>query len=191
MKKRDSATSARMKNDPLPNIELTHGRVLWVLEAMGLSSGVEFATFNHYIKSLRKLGVPFGRGEAVIGVDRLARYTFYHLVELCLALSLRVYGILPDSVICELRGYRRELYAMYRRAYLEHQSGLGAPVRVISPGFGEFGLSGVHLDLQIRVSGGRAVEFGPPRSCRRLRLFDSIRASRYPRECTFRSIFPP
>lgn len=176
MKELDRPTTVRM-TELVPDIELTHGRAVWVLEAMGFSAGVGSDTFNHYIKSLRKLGVPFGPGEGGTGTGRTVHYAFCHLVELCLALTLRVYGALPDSVLRELKTYRRELYAMYRRAYLEHRTGLGAPVQITVSGLDRFEMSGIYLDLKIRVGGGRAVEFGPPRLLspfEALRLYSAI-----------------
>lgn len=172
MRELDLPTKARMTSELVPDIELTHGRAVWVLEAMGFGAGVGSDTFNHYIKSLRKLGVPFGPGEGGTGTGRNVRYSFCHLGELCLALTLRVYGVLPDNILRELKTYRRELCAMYRRAYLEHRSGLGAPVRIAASGHDGFEMSGIYLDLKIRVGGGRVLEFGPPRL---VSSFDALR----------------
>jgi hypothetical protein len=114
------------------------------------------------VKSLRKLGVPFEYGEMGNGSRKPVRYSFNHTMELALALTLRVYGRLPDSVLEGLLKSRHELYALYRRPYLEHTTGLGAPVRVAAKGRTGFDLSDVYLDFRIRFSGGRLVGFGPP-----------------------------
>jgi hypothetical protein len=155
-------TKARVTSDLVPDLELTHGRSLWVLAKMGFAAGVTPVTFNHYVKSLRKLGVPFAYGEIGTGSGKPVRYSFNHLMELSLALTLRVYGTLPDSVLEGLVQSRHDLYALYRRAYIEYTTGLGAPVRVAARGRTGFGLSGVYLDLRIRFSGGRLSGFGPP-----------------------------
>src|SRR5271170_88620 len=111
-------TKARVTSDLVPDIQLTHGRAVWVLQAMGFGAGVTPLTFNHYIKSLRKLGVPFAHGEGGTGSRRTVRYSYNHLMELCLALTLRVYGTLPDPVLAGIIQYRQELRELYRRAYL-------------------------------------------------------------------------
>jgi hypothetical protein len=156
-------TKARVTSDLVPDIQLTHGRAVWVLQTMGFGAGVTILTFNHYIKSLRKLGVPFGHGEGGAGSGRPVLYSYNHLMELCLALTLRVYGTLPDPVLAGIIRYRQELRELYRRAYLEYATGLGAPVSVMAKGRAEFRMSGAYLDLRIRFGGGRAIEFGPPR----------------------------
>ena len=158
--------------DGVPDIELTHGRAVWVLGALGFSDGISTRTFNYYIKSLRKLGIPFVRGEAGLGTDRLARYSYNHMMELGVALTLRVYGILPDPVVAGLIQFRHDLYPLYRQAYLEASRGTGAPVRIRARSVEELRMSGVWLDLQIRYARGQILEFGPPRA---LSPFDALR----------------
>ena len=58
--------------EPLRAIQMTHGQVLWVLSECGFSASVTPETFNYYIKSLRKLGIPFVRGETGLMSGRLA-----------------------------------------------------------------------------------------------------------------------
>jgi hypothetical protein len=165
-------TNARVTSDLVPDIRLTHGRAVGVLEAMGFSAGVGRPTFNDYIKSLRKLGVPFSRKTAVDGGRRNVLYSYNNMMELAVALNLRVYGILPDRLVSGIIQYRNELYSLYRRAYIEYLTGLGAPVRVMAKGRAEFEMSGVYLDLRIRSGGGRAIQFGPPRA---LSPFEALR----------------
>lgn len=157
--------------DSVPDIELTHGRAVWVFSALGFSDGISTRTFNYYIKSLRKLGIPFIRGEAGLGTDRLARYSYNHMMELGVALALRVYGILPDPVVAGLIQFRHDLYPLYRQAYLDASRGLGVPVRVHVRGLETFRMSGVYLDLQIRYVRGQILAFGPPRA---LSPFDAL-----------------
>ncbi len=146
-------TTARVTSELVPDVQLTHGRAVWVLTAMGFSAGVTPITFNHYIKSLRVLGIPFARSEMGTGVGRPVRYSFNHLMELCVALTLRVYGALPDPVLVGLIDYRQELYKLYRRAYIEYATGLGTPVVVTASHRASFEMSGVYLDLRIRFGG--------------------------------------
>jgi len=149
----------------LSEIALTHGRALWVLRQLGFGQGAE-STFNYYVKSLRKLGVPFAPGESKKWEGRLAFYSYEHLVELSLALTLRTYGILPDAVLGGLVRYRSNLHAIYHEAYeLRHRiTKIAIRSRQLQPCRIE--VIGVYLDLQMKVSGGQLVSFGPPRLVR-------------------------
>lgn len=157
-------TKARLTSELIPDLALTHGRAVWVLAQLGLDAGVAPSTFNHYIKSLRKIGIPFAKEDRHFGAGRPAKYSYNHLMELALALTLRVYGILPDPVIVGIVRYRHELYALYRRAYLEFETGLGSPVEVTARGRVGFTMTGVYLDLKIRYARGNVIDFGAPRA---------------------------
>lgn len=74
----------------LPRIRLHHGDALWVLARLGFQGVASKSTFHEYIKSLRKLGAPFGRGTLGLGRRGLANYTYDHLMELMLVFTLRV-----------------------------------------------------------------------------------------------------
>jgi len=143
---------------------LTHGRAMWVLTELGFAAGASNKTFNYYIKSLRKFGVPFGRNEDRRQSRQLAHYSYDELMELSLALILRVYGWLPDPVLTGLVRFRRELNSIYREAYIESQIAVGCQIRVCGPSRTSFRMTGLYLDLQIRYSGGRLIDFGPPKA---------------------------
>jgi hypothetical protein len=148
----------------LPNIRLRHGETLWVLSRLGFRGDASSSTFYEYIKSLRKLGTPFDRRS--IGYPRrgLANYKYCHLMELALVLALRVYYVVPDSLLSEIIRYRHRLNRLYRRAYAERSSGLGAPITVQTSGRdAPIHIRGAFLDLQMNYSGGRLEKFGPPR----------------------------
>ena len=85
-------------------------------------------------------------------------------MELALALSLRVYHIVPDSVLMEIIRHRKRLYGHYRRPYAERSSGRGEPVVFEINGQPPVRMRGIFLDLQLNFSGGRLVTFGPPKS---------------------------
>jgi hypothetical protein len=159
----------------LPEIKLRHGESLWVLSQLGYQGAVSKSTFYEYIKSLRKLGAPFGRKELRLAQRGAHKdYSYFHLMELALMLTLRVYNVVPDSILAEIVRCRRSLYRMYRRAYQQRCSELGAPVTVKLPGHDPIHLRGVFLDLQINFSGGTLTSFGPPKlisPCEALALF--------------------
>lgn len=147
----------------LPKIALNHGRAVWVLQKLGFRGKTSDSTFYEYIKSLRKLGTPFRRGEIGLARRGRANYSYYHVMELALALALRVYHVVPDTVLAQIIRHRSSLYRHYRRAYIERSSGLGARTEIYTDTGSTFALRGVFLDLQINFSGGRLVSFGPPK----------------------------
>lgn len=156
-------TGATLTSALVPAISLSYGQTVWVLEEAGFSAGAPDPTFHHYIKSLRKIGLPFRRGEPGMDRGRLAHYGFDQLMDLGVALHLRVYGTLPDPVAEGLIAARDTLHRFYRRAYLEHASGLGARMEISAQGRRHFTISGVWVDLRLRYAGGRCLGFGPPR----------------------------
>jgi hypothetical protein len=115
------------------------------------------------------------RSSGKIGYRRKAKanYTYFHLMELGLVLTLRVYHVVPDSILMEIVHHRRVLYRFYRRAYMERLSGPGAWLTVSHPGIDPLQLRGAFLDLQIDFSGGKLAHFGPPRL---LAPFEGLRA---------------
>jgi hypothetical protein len=149
----------------LSEITLTHGRALWVLRQLGFGQQGE-ATFNYYIKSLRKLGVPFTLEDSKTWTGRLAFYSYEHLVELSLALTLRTYGILPDAVLRALVRYRPRLRAIYREAYDQRRRITKISIHNMQSRRSSIEVSGVYLDLQMRFSGRQIESFGPPRLVR-------------------------
>jgi hypothetical protein len=146
----------------LPKIELQHAEALWVLARLGFQGPVTRSTFYEYIKSLRKLGTPFERGEIGKGSRRLANYSYSHLMELALVLTLRVYHVVPDAVLIQLVRYRSNLLRIYNRAYAEQQSGRGAPINVKIPGGKSLRIRGAFVDLRMSFAGGKLASFGPP-----------------------------
>jgi hypothetical protein len=161
--KNSSRSYGEVLPEVLPKITLHHGRALWVLTQLGFRGAASESTFFEYIKSLRKLGTPFEHGEIGFGRRGLANYTYCHLMELALALTLRVYHVVPDSVLAEIIGHRKSLYRHYKRAYIQRSSGIGVPIIVETKGRTPIVMSGAFLDLQMNFSGGRLVSFGPPR----------------------------
>jgi hypothetical protein len=148
-----------------PDIKLHHGSAIWVLSHLGFRGATSHATFKEYIKSLRKLGIPFSREprrHTRRGISKV--YSYNHMMELALVLSLRVYHAVPDSVLAEIIRYRKRLYRHYQQAYVDRHAGEGAPIAVEINGHAPLLMRGLFLDLQMNFSGGRLVRFGPPKS---------------------------
>jgi hypothetical protein len=162
MGKGDIRSAADAAVDAIPELALTHGQTIWLMTELGLHQGVSRTTFNYYIKSLRKLGIPFDKGKGQSQGHRHVTYDFEDLMELTVALLLRVYGTLPDSVLAGLRNFRSELRPVYRLAYCDCAK-TTFPLAQVEAGQRRLSVNGVFLDLNIRYSAGRMIAFGPPR----------------------------
>jgi hypothetical protein len=147
-----------------PEIRLRYGQVMWLLAELGYSAGVSRNTMHEYLKALRKLGIPFGRVKFKTKHKRkFAEFSYCHVMELAIVLSLRVYHVIPDSVLKGIVHRRNELRKLYERAYQQRRSGAGSPLVVKAKNHVPVELRGLFLDLNIKFSGGRLLRFGPPR----------------------------
>jgi hypothetical protein len=160
----DFKSPVSAETDAIPHLALTHGQTIWLMTELGLHRGVSTSTFNYYIKSLRKLGIPFEKGKGQSEGHRHVTYDFEELMELTVALLLRVYGTLPDTVVTGLRDFRDELRPIYRQAYFDTAKRTYPLARVSESGSNHIAISGLFLDLNIRCSAGQLIEFGPPKA---------------------------
>jgi len=166
-----------------PRLALSHGQTVWLLGELGLRQNVSPSTFNYYIKSLRKLGIPFEKGKGQSEGHRHVTYDFEELMELTVALLLRVYGWLPDDVVAGLRDYRNELRPIYRQAYFDSFHHIYPAARISVPAGGRITVEGLFLDLNIRYSAGRMIAFGPPRAMSPFEALSLYARSRSPARC--------
>lgn len=164
MSKREKRHPLQHDADAMPSIALTHGQTVWLMGEMGLRQGVSASTFNYYIKSLRKLGIPFEKGKGQSDGHRHVTYDFEELMELTLALLLRVYGWLPDDVAAGLRNFRDDLRPIYRLAYQDSLKRIYPPAFLSVPKGERNAIEGLFLDLNIRYAAGHMIDFGPPRT---------------------------
>jgi hypothetical protein len=164
-----------MDRDPpqIDRIGLSHGQARWVLIHLGLHAGEDEPTFNSYIKSLRRDGVPFDPDELGVGAGYNLTYRYSHLMELAVALALRTQGVLSRHIVGLLGQYRSILRSHYRQAWLERDTGLGEPRKVVIDGNTERRFSGAYLDLSLQyTSDGVLVVIEP-------RLLDPVQALDY------------
>ena len=164
MSKRESGASQDNEADAIPRLALTHGQTIWLMGDIGLRQGVSLSTFNYYVKSLRRLGIPFEKGKGQTEGRRHVTYDFEELMELTLALLLRVYGWLPDDVAAGLRDFREDLRPIYRLAYRDSLSRIHPSARLSAANGDHILVEGLFLDLNIRYAAGRMIDFGPPRT---------------------------
>lgn len=164
MQRHDRQRPKTDRAHPIPRFALSHGQAIWLLTELGLRGGVSKSTFNHYVKSLRRLGIPFAgrQGGSERGPD--VTYNFEELMELTLALLLRVYGTLPDVVTRGLLRFRNDLRPIYRQAYLDSLESLYPAARVSTRNGEPFTARGLFLDLNILYASGRIMRFGPPKA---------------------------
>jgi hypothetical protein len=134
-----------------------------VLNELGFSGGTSRATFNSYIKSLRKLGIPFMMSELGLRPNQPAIYSYEHTMELSVALAMRFYFAIPDVVLQELKRWRPRLCPLYWSALAQGGSGRGAEIPV-KAGTAAFTMRGIFLDPQMRFAGGRLISLGPPKA---------------------------
>jgi len=147
-----------------PPIRLRYGQVMWLLNELGYGAGASRNTMHEYLKALRKFGIPFGPVNFQTKQKRiLAEYSYGHIMELAVVLSLRVYHVIPDSVLKGIAKYRTQLRRMFLRAYVERRSGQGRPLVVSAREHAPVELRGLFLDLDIKFSAGHLVKFGPPK----------------------------
>jgi hypothetical protein len=175
-----------MQQDALriDRLALSHGQARWVLGYLGLHAGEDEATFDSYIKSLRRDGVPFAGDELGVGAGHNLTYRYSHLMELAVALALRTQGILSRHIVALLAQYRSTLRAHYRRAWLERNSGVGSPRTVVIDGNIERRISGAYLDLSLTYSAQGVLRVIEPRLLGPVTAFDYYMAhnqSVYPR----------
>src|SRR5258707_1069569 len=131
----------------IDRLALSHGQARWVLKYLRLHAGEDEQTFDSYIKSLRRDGVPFASDELGVGAGHNLTYRYPHLMELVVALALRTQGILSRHIVGLLAQYRSHLRSHYRRAWLERHTGLGEPRKVVIDDGAERRFSGAYLDL--------------------------------------------
>jgi hypothetical protein len=161
-KKIDRRSRAAGCNQP-PTISLRHSEALAVLAGLGFQGVATKGTFREYIKSLRKLGTPFPGGKIGYGRRVLASYSYEQMMELALILSLRVYHVVPDSILAKIIQHRNKLARLYRWAYVERATGLGRTIIFTYDGNRSFEIGGTFLDLRLNFCGGTLTRFGPLR----------------------------
>jgi hypothetical protein len=183
---------SRAKSEPFrlsdaPEMYLRHGQVIWLLTELGCNFGASRNSVHEYLKALRKLGIPFGRVNALTTKKRRrAEYSYTHIMELVIVSSLRVYYTIPDALLKEIIRHRRRLNSFYKRAYVEHHSNRASVLAKSSKDGRSVKLRGLYLDLDIKFSIGQLQRFGPPR------LLTPYQALLIYRDCSLadRTFFP-
>jgi hypothetical protein len=156
----------------IKSLTLSHGQARWVLNCLGLHAGGDTQTFDAYLKSLRRDGVPFARDELGVGAGHNLTYRYPHLMELAVALALRTQGILSRDIVGLLAFHRTLLRSHYRRAWLERQCELGAPKKVVIADKTERKILGVYLNLELEYNSYGALRMIEPKLIDPAEAFD-------------------
>jgi hypothetical protein len=106
-------------SDVLDSISLTHGQARWAMQNFNMLSGESESTFDAFIKSLRRDGVPFADDEKGVGAGFNLKYRYENLMELALALTLRTQGIVARDMVKLIANHRVKLRSFFRTAYID------------------------------------------------------------------------
>jgi hypothetical protein len=139
----------------LDQISLSHGQAIWVTEAMQIAAWLDTAGLNAVVKKLRRHWVPFSEEELQKPRWEAVRYGFEHLLEVVVALKMTADGMAFRHIASLLTSHRKKLRSIYRRAFLEADGGLGAPVEIRSADGRSMAISGLYLDFSAtaRING--------------------------------------
>jgi hypothetical protein len=157
----------------IDQLAVSHGQARWVLRELGLHAGEDERAFDSYIKSLRRDGVPFAASELGVGTGHNLKYRYLHLMELAVALALRTQGILSRDIVRLLAEGRPRLRPHYRRAWLERESGVGAPHDLLIDRKTSRRINGAYLELSLMYTGTGVLLATEPR------LLDPVEALDY------------
>jgi hypothetical protein len=152
-----------IKNAELNSLSLSHGQVLWVIDGMNFVSWLNRAALDSVLKKFRLNKVPdFERlGQAGRGGADFA-YGFTEIMGCVVAMKLASEGLAFRHVVGLMKFDPEKLRECYRRAYLEAESGAGAPLRV-TPGDGRaVSVSGLILDFRAQISKAGALSTPGP-----------------------------
>jgi hypothetical protein len=143
----------------LDQISLSHGQTMWVIDVMQIAAWLDAAGLNATLKKFRRHFVPFSQEELQKPRWEEVRYRFEHLLEVVVALKMSGDGMAFRHVVSLVTRDREKLRLIYRRAFLEAEAGLGAPLEIRCPDDrrtpGSIHISGLYLDFSAmaRVNG--------------------------------------
>jgi hypothetical protein len=131
---------------------------MFVIDAMHIAGWLEAAGLDATLKKFRRHFVPFSEEELQKPRWEQVRYRFEHVLDVVVALKMTGDGMAFRHVVSLLTRDRDKLRVIYRRAFLEADSGLGAPYEIPAPK-GRYpdsiNISGLYLDFSAmaRVNG--------------------------------------
>src|ERR1700722_158874 len=139
----------------LDQISLSQGQAIWVIEAMQVAGWLDASGLNAVVKKLRRHFMPFSEEELQKPKWEEVRYGFEHLLDVVVALKMTSDGMAFRHIVSLLANHRKKLRLIYRRGFLEAESGLGTPLEIRSVDGRTMSISGLYLAFSAtaRVNG--------------------------------------
>lgn len=137
-----------IRTNDISQLALSHGQVLWTIEAMHIVEWLDRPALDSVLKKFRREKVPdFSESgqKGRQGAD--FSYNYEHLMDCIVALKLVAEGLPFRHVVALMRFDSEKLWSHYKRAYLEAESGLGAGLPISTPDGRSITVSGVYLDF--------------------------------------------
>jgi hypothetical protein len=146
------------------SIRLSHGQVLWTIEAMHMVEWLDRPALDSVLKKFRREKVPDfdetgqkGRQGADFS------YSYNQLMDCVVAMKLVADGLAFRHVVALMRCDPERLRKHYYRAYLEAETGQGSVIEVGAPDGRKLSIGGLYLDFHATISKNNLVTTSGPK----------------------------
>jgi len=146
------------------NLALSHGQVLWTIEAMHIVEWLDRAALDSVLKKFRREKVPdFTESgqKGRQGADFVYRYE--HVMDCVVAMKLVADGLAFRHVVALMRSDPEKLWQHYRRAFLESGAGQGANMEIKASDGRQLTIGGLYLDFHALISKNGVLSTPGPR----------------------------
>ena len=153
-----------LRSNNISYVSLSHGQVLWTIEAMHIVEWLDRAALDSVLKKFRREKVPdFSQSgqKGRQGADFTYRYE--HLMDCIVALKLVAEGLAFRHVVALMRFDPEKLWQHYRRAYLEAEAGQGADLEIKASDSRKITIAGLYLDFHGLISKNGVLSTPGPR----------------------------
>jgi hypothetical protein len=142
-----------MKQDPfISNLALSHGQVMYVIEAMHIAEWLDRPALDSVLKKFRRALVPFSADELDKPHWDEHRFLYVHLVECVVAMKMVADGLSFRHVVSLLTYDREKLRAQYLRAFGEATLGEGTEIEISTPDGRLMRVGGLYLDFMATIN---------------------------------------
>ena len=142
-----------MKTDKLiSNLALSHGQVMYVIEAMHIAEWLDRPALDSVLKKFRRALVPFSSDELDKPHWDEHRFLYVHLVECVVAMKMVSDGLSFRHVVSLLTFEREKLRSHYLRAFGEATVGEGKEIEISMPDGRAIRIGGLYLDFMATIN---------------------------------------
>ncbi|MEI6573065.1 MAG: hypothetical protein WCO61_05920 [Alphaproteobacteria bacterium] len=148
----------------ISELALSHGQVLWTIEAMHIVDWLNRPALDSVLKKFRREKVPdFSESgqKGRQGAD--FAYSFEHLMDCVVAMKFVAEGLPFRHVVGLMRFDPEKLRQHYRRAFLEAESAQGASLEVSAKDGRKITIGGLYLDFHAIISKNGVLSTPGPR----------------------------